>query len=74
MPRPAAALAALFSLQVELTQVGGQYANALVEVAQAHNCLEAVHTDIDSLATVLKDSKVRCVAGRWQGGGRGSDG
>lgn len=46
-------------MQVELEAVGGQYANALVEVAQANNCLEAVHTDIDALATAVKESKVR---------------
>ena len=50
-------------LQVQLEAVGTQYANALVEVAQTHNALEAVHTDIDSLATVLKDSQVRGAAG-----------
>ncbi len=38
--------------------MGSQYANALVEVAQSNNCLEAVHTDIDALAGALKDNKV----------------
>jgi hypothetical protein len=46
-------------LQLELEQVAGAYANALVEVAQKTNSLEAVHADVDALASVLKDNAVR---------------
>ncbi|GAB4818405.1 hypothetical protein N2152v2_005451 [Parachlorella kessleri] len=45
------------AMKVALENIGSQYANALVEVAQAHNALEAVHTDVDSLAGVLKENK-----------------
>jgi len=34
--------------------VAGAYANALVEVAQKTSSLEAVHADVDALASVLK--------------------
>lgn len=44
-------------LQVLYDVVGSSYANALVEVAQAQNALEAVHTDMDALASVLKESE-----------------
>lgn len=40
--------------QLELEQVAGAYANALVEVAQKTSSLEAVHADVDTLASVLK--------------------
>ncbi|KAL4444158.1 hypothetical protein ABPG75_011895 [Micractinium tetrahymenae] len=33
------------------------YGNALVEVAQKTNSLEAVHADVDALATILKDNE-----------------
>jgi F-type H+-transporting ATPase subunit delta len=42
---------------VEYDVIGASYANALVEVAQQKNALEAVHADIDALASVMKDSK-----------------
>jgi F0F1-type ATP synthase delta subunit len=45
-------------LQLDYDIVGSSYANALVEVAQQKNCLEAVHADIDALASVMKDSEV----------------
>lgn len=48
--------------QLELEQVAGAYANALVEVAQKTNSLEAVHADVDTLASVLKDNAVRHLA------------
>lgn len=34
------------------------YGNALVEVAQKTNSLEAVHADVDALAAILKDNEV----------------
>ncbi len=34
--------------------MAGAYANALVEVAQKTSSLEAVHADVDALASVLK--------------------
>lgn len=40
------------------------YGNALVEVAQKTNSLEAVHADVDALATILKDNEVG--AGPWR--------
>ena len=46
-------------LQLELEQVAGAYANALVEVAQKTSSLEAVHADVDTLSSVLKDNAVR---------------
>lgn len=36
--------------------MGGNYANALVEIAQDKNALEAVHSDMDSLSAVFTDS------------------
>ncbi|KAI3427053.1 hypothetical protein D9Q98_006994 [Chlorella vulgaris] len=42
--------------KLELQQVAGAYANALVEVAQKTSSLEAVHSDVDTLASVLKDN------------------
>jgi F0F1-type ATP synthase delta subunit len=36
--------------------VGSSYANALVDVASRQNCLEGVHSDIDALASVMKES------------------
>lgn len=44
-------------LQVEYDVVGASYANALLDVAQQKNSLEAVHTDIDALASVMKESQ-----------------
>ncbi|WP_289490237.1 F0F1 ATP synthase subunit delta, partial [Klebsiella pneumoniae] len=41
--------------KLELEQVASAYANALVEVAQKTSSLEAVHADVDTLASVLKD-------------------
>ena len=37
--------------------VGSSYANALVDVAQKNAALEGVHTDIDALASVMKDNE-----------------
>jgi F-type H+-transporting ATPase subunit delta len=42
--------------QVELEMVGASYANALVDLAQTKNALEAIHTDMDALASVMKES------------------
>ncbi|KAI7842461.1 hypothetical protein COHA_003817 [Chlorella ohadii] len=42
--------------KLELEQVAGAYANALVEVAQKTSSLEAVHADVDALASVLKEN------------------
>lgn len=42
--------------------MAGAYANALVEVAQKTSSLEAVHSDVDTLASVLKDNAVRTAA------------
>lgn len=36
--------------------VGGSYANALVDLAQSKNALEAIHSDIDSLSTFMKEN------------------
>ena len=36
------------------------YANALVEVAQKTNSLEAVHSDVDALSQIMKDNEVCC--------------
>ena len=49
------------------------YANALVEVAQSTNSLEAVHSDVDALAQLLKDNEARW---GWlpRGGGHGHGG
>ena len=45
--------------QLELEQVAGAYANALVEVAKKTSSLEAVHADVDALAGVMKENSVR---------------
>ena len=37
--------------------VGASYANALVGLAQSKNALEAIHTDIDSLASFMKENE-----------------
>lgn len=47
----------LHTLQVAYDVVGASYANAILGVAQQHNALEAVHTDIDALASLMKDNK-----------------
>jgi F-type H+-transporting ATPase subunit delta len=48
----------LFSrFQVALEAVGGSYANALVDLAQSKNALEAIHTDVDALASYMKESE-----------------
>ena len=48
----------LFScFQVALEAVGGSYANALVELARSKNALEAIHTDVDALASYMKESE-----------------
>jgi len=39
-----------------MEQVAGAYANALVEVAKKTSSLEAVHADVDALASMLKDN------------------
>ena len=36
--------------------VGGNYANALVDLAQEQNALEAVHSDMDALGAVFLES------------------
>ena len=36
--------------------VGSSYANALVDLAQTKNALEAIHTDMDALASVMKET------------------
>lgn len=59
---PRLLLSAMFLLQLELEQVAGAYANALVEVAQKTSSLEAVHADVDTLAGVLKDNEVGAAA------------
>lgn len=38
--------------------VGGNYANALVELAQESNALEAVHSDMDALSAVFSDANI----------------
>ncbi len=43
-------------LQVELEKVGGSYAIALVNAAQGANALEAIHADMDSLSSLLKEN------------------
>ena len=43
--------------QVNQELVGGNYANALVEIAQEQNALEAVHSDMDALSAVFSDSE-----------------
>jgi len=43
-------------MQVEYDVVGASYANALLDIAQSKNTLEAVHTDIDSLASLMKEN------------------
>ncbi|CAD7696258.1 unnamed protein product [Ostreobium quekettii] len=37
-------------------QVGSAYATALVELAQSKDALEAVHADVDALASILKEN------------------
>jgi len=44
------------SAKVEYDVVGASYANALLDIAQSKNTLEAVHTDIDSLASLMKEN------------------
>jgi F-type H+-transporting ATPase subunit delta len=44
------------TLQVEYEAVGTAYANALLSTAQSNGSLEAVHADIDAIASVMKDS------------------
>ncbi len=46
-----------FLLQVAFDVVGGSYANALVDLAQSKNALEAIHTDVDALASYMKESE-----------------
>ena len=41
------------AMQAEFDQVGSAYANALVELAQAKNALDAVHADVDALQVSL---------------------
>ena len=41
-------------VQSENDLLGASYAIALVELAQESNTLEAVHADIDALASILK--------------------
>eukprot|EP00887_Chlorella_sp_A99_P001303 scaffold14.g1303.t1 len=59
--RPARAAARRSSLvvraKIENDQVASAYANALVEVAQKTSSLEAVHSDVDALAQLLKDNE-----------------
>ena len=43
-------------MQVQYDAVGASYANALVGLAQSKGALEAIHTDIDSLASVMKEN------------------
>ena len=57
-PRPCPSPHPHRSAQIEFELVGSSYANALVQVAQANNALEAVHSDVDALASVLKDNAV----------------
>jgi len=48
--------------------VASPYGNALVEVARKTNSLEAVHADVDALASLLKENGVRglvCAVGGW---------
>lgn len=47
-----------FWLQLVYDVVGSSYANALVDTAQKNSCLEAVHADVDALASVMKDNQV----------------
>ena len=44
-------------LQIMYEVVGASYANALVGLAQSKNALEAIHTDIDSLASFMKENE-----------------
>lgn len=44
------------------------YGNALVEVAQKTNSLEAVHADVDALAAILKENEVGAAPGVGQRG------
>lgn len=41
---------------MEYEAVGTAYANALLSTAQSKGALEAVHADIDAIASVMKDS------------------
>jgi len=41
---------------VENQEVGVQYARALLDMAQSRGELEAVHTDVDTLAAVMKEN------------------
>lgn len=43
-------------LQIAYEVVGGSYANALVDLAQSKNALEAIHSDVDSLSTFMKEN------------------
>ena len=58
-PLPALATPSFSLLQLVMEQVAGAYANALVEVAKKTSSLEAVHADVDALASMLKDNAVR---------------
>lgn len=46
-----------FVFQVAFDVVGGSYANALVDLAHSKDALEAIHTDVDSLASYMKESE-----------------
>ena len=43
-------------LQLAYETIGASYANALVDLAQSKSALEAIHTDIDALGSVMKDN------------------
>ena len=45
-----------FIVQVQYDTIGSAYANALVSTAQAKGALDAVHADIDAIATVMRES------------------
>lgn len=45
-------------LQLELATVGASYASALVEAAEQKGLLEAIHADVDTLSSLMKEDEV----------------
>lgn len=42
--------------QAENQAVGASYASALVDLAQQKNALEAIHSDMDTLSSMMRDN------------------
>ncbi|XRB22617.1 F-type H+-transporting ATPase subunit delta [Pseudoscourfieldia marina] len=45
------------TMKAAKSPVASGYANALMEIAQANNAVEAVHNDVDNMSALLRESK-----------------